>query len=89
MGNQAQELARLVDLDRERKAADQAFRGGLQEAVEAGVPQTHIAEALGVSRMTVWRWLHQPQEDAPATLEPSGGVTTAQGGPHEQQHPEP
>jgi DNA invertase Pin-like site-specific DNA recombinase len=34
------------------------------EAVAAGVPQSRVAEAFGITRMTMWRWLHDQEREA-------------------------
>ncbi len=52
-------LRRLV---RARERIEQAERDArllALEAVAEGVPQTHVADSLGVTRMTVWRWHHE------------------------------
>ena len=42
-----------------RAAADQHLRDAVAAAYAAGVPQTLIAEAAGVDRATIRRWLAQ------------------------------
>jgi DNA-binding phage protein len=37
--------------------ARREFMAALVEAVEAGVAQTLISQATGISRVTLWRWL--------------------------------
>lgn len=71
-----------------RKRYDEAERAGRRialEAVDAGVPQSRVADALGVSRMTMWRWLradeHREERSGAADTARS---TTAHGGHHAQ-----
>lgn len=40
-----------------REAADQRLRNACREAIQAGAPQTLVAETAGVDRSTVKRWI--------------------------------
>ena len=41
--------------------AKEALRRVALDAVDAGVPQTRVAEAADVGRMTLWRWLNDSE----------------------------
>jgi DNA invertase Pin-like site-specific DNA recombinase len=44
--------------------AKQGLRAAALEAVDAGVPQTRVADAADVGRMTLWRWLNESEGSA-------------------------
>lgn len=46
----------------ELDAAERRLHLAVAEAVEGGVPQTKVARAVGVSRMTIIRWMRAVRE---------------------------
>lgn len=51
------QISRVVDAANRLEGAKRGLRAAVLDAVEAGVPQTHVAEAAEIGRMTLWRWL--------------------------------
>jgi transposase len=43
------------------------------EAVQNGIPKSTVAEAYGVSRLTIYRWLERFEEDGTEGLERKAG----------------
>jgi transposase-like protein len=56
-------VKRLEKARERREKAQRDGRNAALLAVEAGVPQSRVAEAFGVARMTMWRWLQEQAED--------------------------
>jgi DNA invertase Pin-like site-specific DNA recombinase len=52
-------LDRVVQAANRLDAAKEAVREAALDAVDAGVPQTRVAEAADIGRMTLWRWLKE------------------------------
>jgi DNA invertase Pin-like site-specific DNA recombinase len=59
-------LKRVVKARERRDNAERALQKAERDghnaalrALEAGVPQSRVADAFGVTRMTVWRWLQE------------------------------
>jgi DNA-binding phage protein len=50
-------LAKILAAQRRQEQARREFMTELREAIEAGVSPTEIAEATGIPRVTLWRWL--------------------------------
>jgi DNA invertase Pin-like site-specific DNA recombinase len=50
-------LKRVVKARERREKAESDGRDAALRAVAAGVPQSRVADAFGVTRMTMWRWL--------------------------------
>ena len=44
-----------------RERAERDARRIALEAVGSGLPHTRVADAVGVTRMTIWRWLKEPE----------------------------
>jgi transposase-like protein len=57
--------------------AEKDRRAAAIEAAAQGVPVTHVADALGVNRVTVHRWIHDSKERP-------GAVRAARGTTHEE-----
>ena len=63
LGTDHQQQLRSVTQARKRfEQAERAGRRTALEAIAAGVPQSRVADALGVSRMTLWRWTHEASQ---------------------------
>lgn len=75
----------LANVQRARRRIEQAEQDARQAAFDAialGVPHSRVAEAYGISRMTMWRLLTKESPDAEVQ---SARGTTTHGGPHEQR----
>lgn len=57
-------LKRVVKARERREKAERDGRDDALLALAAGVPQSRVAEALGVTRMTMWRWLQEQADSA-------------------------
>ena len=44
-----------------RERAERDARRIALEAVGSDLPHTRVADAVGVTRMTIWRWLKEPE----------------------------
>ena len=93
-----QHLRRIVAAEKARqqtrllKAAQARYQGAERyrrtaalHAASQGMPVSHVADALGVNRVTVHRWIRDHKERPGAVVAARG--TTAQGEAH-AQHPE-
>jgi DNA invertase Pin-like site-specific DNA recombinase len=63
-------LGRVVKARKRREKAEGDGRDAALLAVAAGVPQSRVADAFGVTRMTMWRWL-QEQADSQQSPTPA------------------
>jgi DNA-binding phage protein len=57
--DQEQQLTLVAAAANRLDGAKQALKDAALGAVDAGVPQTRVAEAADVGRMTLWRWLNE------------------------------
>jgi O-acetyl-ADP-ribose deacetylase (regulator of RNase III) len=57
--DQEGQLTRVAAAANRLDGAKQGLRDVALDAVTAGVPQTRVAEAADVGRMTLWRWLNE------------------------------
>jgi transposase-like protein len=64
--------------------AEKDRRTAAIEAAADGMPVTHVADALGVNRVTVHRWIRDHRERPGAVVAARG--TTAQGDDHAQHN---
>jgi DNA invertase Pin-like site-specific DNA recombinase len=65
--HQQQQLLRISEARKRCERAERDSRRIALEAVASGVPQSRIADALGISRMTMWRWLRTDGHPTAAT----------------------
>jgi DNA invertase Pin-like site-specific DNA recombinase len=68
-------LKRIVEARQDQMRARDRLVQEIEDAVQQGVSQTAIAEALGLNRLTIWRWLNdkrarEEQEDDPSVEMP-------------------
>ncbi len=71
-------LARIARARKRQEHARQRLLTALEDAIAAGLTHRQVAEAAGVSRVTLWRWLGEldgPKEKAPATSATPGSTT--------------
>jgi hypothetical protein len=59
-------LDRVVQATNRLEGAKEALRDAALDAVDAGVPQTQVAEAADIGRMTMWRWLKEDETNKEA-----------------------
>lgn len=68
-------LAKVIAARRKQAKAREQLVDAIAEAVQAGVPQTQIAEALDLNRLTIWRWMN---ERSPRAADTAEGMTTSE-----------
>ena len=80
----AEQTDALVHVEKARRRVEQAREDALRAALDAvnlGVPQSRVADAYGISRMSMWRLLtNESARDVAA----SGRVTHQEDRPDEQ-----
>jgi hypothetical protein len=72
---QHQELKKVLEARRQYERAIGRMRRVVRDAVEEGLPRTAAADALGISRMTLHRWLGEHQDPAVTLASFSSGTT--------------
>jgi DNA invertase Pin-like site-specific DNA recombinase len=52
-------LKRVIKAQQAQEAARGRLLNALADAVDAGIEQTELARTVGISRVTLWRWLNE------------------------------
>jgi DNA invertase Pin-like site-specific DNA recombinase len=60
---QEHKLSQVLAAGNQLDAAREQLRDVVFEALDAGIPQTRVAEASGLGRMTLWRWLNAEESE--------------------------
>ena len=79
--SQTELLGRVTKARKRMERSEREARLIVLEAVAGNVPQSRIAESLGVSRMTLWRWM-QSQQSSSRDADTSGSLATRGDDPH-------
>jgi hypothetical protein len=75
----------VLTAQRRHDEARQRLHSAVADAVEAGVPQTTLADALSVTRVIVWRSLRDMAVRSPRDAATSGGMTHQEDDPDEHR----